>query len=128
MQVVSDSRGTGRKRTVKILVFHVLIIALIGLYVFALDYFSIGCPIRFLLGIPCPTCGVTRALLSLVRLDFTAYLRYNPMAVPLCIVIFMAFHENLLRISHKWYQIIFIGMSMLTFVVYLVRLWHNIVL
>ncbi|MFI5198537.1 MAG: DUF2752 domain-containing protein [Thermoanaerobaculia bacterium] len=38
------------------------------------------CPFRSLLGIPCPTCGSTRALLALAHFDVGAALSWNPLA------------------------------------------------
>ena len=38
------------------------------------------CPFRALVGIPCLTCGTTRALLALARLDVGAALCWNPLA------------------------------------------------
>jgi hypothetical protein len=39
----------------------------------------IGCPIRFATGISCPGCGMTRAVLSALRLDFNAAFYYHPL-------------------------------------------------
>lgn len=44
-----------------------------------LDYYK--CPFYLLFGFPCPTCGVTRAILSLFKFDIEGYIRYNAMAV-----------------------------------------------
>ncbi|MBP5156372.1 MAG: DUF2752 domain-containing protein, partial [Treponema sp.] len=41
------------------------------------------CAIRILFHVPCPTCGVTRALLSLLTGNVSGYCYYNIMAVPL---------------------------------------------
>lgn len=38
-----------------------------------------ACPFRELLGIPCLTCGSTRALLALARLDVGAAFSWNPL-------------------------------------------------
>ena len=38
----------------------------------------IPCPIVWLTGVSCPGCGITRACLSLCRLDFAKALYYNP--------------------------------------------------
>lgn len=52
----------------------------------------ITCPILYLTGYICPTCGVTRALLALIHLNIQSYLSYQPMALPLAIVVLLAFH------------------------------------
>ena len=38
-----------------------------------------GCPIRQLLGLGCPLCGFSRAMLSALRLDFPAAFRFYPL-------------------------------------------------
>ena len=44
---------------------------------------GITCPIKFLLGVSCPGCGMSRALFSAVRLDFSAAFAYHPMWITL---------------------------------------------
>jgi hypothetical protein len=39
-----------------------------------------ACPLRTLTGVPCPTCGTTRAGLALVRGDILGALHFNPLA------------------------------------------------
>lgn len=41
------------------------------------------CLVKAIFHVPCPTCGVTRALLSLLRFDFASYAKYNIFALPL---------------------------------------------
>ena len=48
-----------------------------------------ACAFRSLTGIPCPTCGGTRALLALGRLDVFAALAWNPL-VTLATALFFA--------------------------------------
>ncbi len=38
-----------------------------------------GCAVRQVTGVPCPGCGLSRALAALLRLDFRAALAYHPM-------------------------------------------------
>lgn len=40
---------------------------------------GIGCPIKFLTGISCAGCGMTRAYLSILRLDFASAFHYHPL-------------------------------------------------
>ncbi len=58
----------------KAFIFAVLTIALI---VFLSS--DSMCLIRLTTGLPCPTCGMTRAALSLLRLDFRTAFTYHPM-------------------------------------------------
>lgn len=46
---------------------------------------GIGCIFRFLTGIPCPGCGLTRAYTALLHLDLSAAFSFHPLfwAVPL---------------------------------------------
>ena len=41
--------------------------------------FLVGCPLRQLLGIGCPLCGMSRALLSAAQLAFAEAFRFHPL-------------------------------------------------
>ncbi len=57
------------------------ILALLVARFFPFDLVSLGaCPWRALTGIPCPTCGATRCIMELTRLDLGAALAMNPLA------------------------------------------------
>lgn len=58
--------------------FGALLVAAFYLLLFTL---GISCPIKFLIGISCPGCGMTRACLSALRLDFAAAFSYHPLWV-----------------------------------------------
>ena len=55
---------------------------------------GITCPFLVFLHIPCPTCGVTRAMISLLRADLSAYLHYNALALPLSASAIICFFRN----------------------------------
>lgn len=40
---------------------------------------DLGCVFRKFTGLPCPGCGMSRAWLAVLRLDFPAALEYHPM-------------------------------------------------
>ena len=42
-----------------------------------LEALGITCPIKYLTGISCPGCGMSRALLSVLRLDFASAFHYH---------------------------------------------------
>ena len=62
------------KRLVKLLFF--LIAAAVFFFIFGRFY---RCPISSVVAIPCPGCGMTRALLSAIKFNFTEAFRYHPL-------------------------------------------------
>lgn len=48
------------------------------LYCILSAYIYIPCPVFWLTGVSCPGCGITRSLLSILRLDFVSAISYNP--------------------------------------------------
>lgn len=56
-----------------------LLTAAYGVAVFFLWLFQIPCIYRYLLGIPCPGCGMTRAIVSALHLDLRQAFAYHPM-------------------------------------------------
>lgn len=51
-----------------------------GIIVIAVLFFY-QCPFRAILGIPCPGCGMTRALVCLLHGDLKSSLYYHPMLI-----------------------------------------------
>jgi len=94
-------------------------IILLGLVIFPLLG---GSPLYVLFGISGPTAGVTRALLAALRLDFQAYFYYHALAIPLLFVFLFAFFHDLLPISKKIANIIFIITGIIAFLFHIFRL------
>lgn len=61
------------------------------LFVFLMYNLGVRCLFRMGLGIPCPGCGMTRALVSLLRLDLPGAFDYHPMVffLPLMYIYFL---------------------------------------
>ena len=55
---------------------------------------EITCPILFLLGVPCPTCGCTRALACLLFGDLRGYIEYHPLALFLLLAAILMLHQR----------------------------------
>lgn len=75
--------------------------------------FSMGitCIFRQYLGFVCPGCGMTRAMLSVLRLDFAAAFRYHPMfwSMPILYAYFLL-DEGLFR-NKIWNCVVLSGIG-----------------
>ena len=82
---------------------------------------GIGCPIRFLTGISCMGCGMTRAVASLAALRFSEAWYYHPLVylLPACIVVFLLKR----RIPRKIYRVLVFTMVVLFVTIYLTRMF-----
>ena len=59
---------------------------------YAVMYFAnTTCIVKSIVGFPCPGCGMTRAVISALRLDFTAAFALHPMfwSVPILALYFL---------------------------------------
>lgn len=73
---------------------------IIGMYGI-MGMMGITCPILFMTGISCAGCGMTRAWLSLFRLDFCAAFYYHPLFwLPALMIVLFLFEK---RIFKQWY-------------------------
>jgi len=82
---------------------------------------GISCPIRFLTGISCAGCGMSRAWLSLLRLDIVAAFHYHPLfLLPILAVGLLMFRP---RLNQHLFRV---GMHMICgafIIVYFIRLF-----
>lgn len=89
-----------------------------------LQCFGITCPIKWVTGISCAGCGMTRAWLALLRLDFAQAFYYHPLfwLPPVAIVlIYLNSKKNI-----KFYKISMLLIIGLSAIVYLYRmLWGS---
>ncbi|RKM57930.1 DUF2752 domain-containing protein [Butyrivibrio sp. CB08] len=91
--------------------------------VYCLFYISgIGCPIKYLTGISCMGCGMTRAYVSLLRLDFASAFKYHPLwIIPLIAATIFPFRA---RLSKKLTHFLLFTTIVLFSIIYLLRLWN----
>lgn len=66
------------KITAKQIFQRCLLLAFLCIAYYTATYFT-GCPVRFLTGISCPGCGMTRALLAALHLDFKTAFACHPL-------------------------------------------------
>lgn len=102
-----------KKSTVRILI-------LLGCMILVAYISGIGCPIKFVTGISCPGCGMTRALLACVELDFAQAFYYHPVFwMAPAVVIIMVIYDNINRTIRN---ILLYSMIFLLLAVYIFRL------
>lgn len=106
---------TGNKRSLKRLgVFFAVIGILVLLY---------HCPFRYFFGIACPGCGMTRALLSALRLDLAAAFAYHPLwPFLLPVGMYLALSAYGLRIPYRQQNAYLVFLLLLIAAVYILRL------
>ena len=85
------------------------------------------CPFKFITGIPCPACGMTRACLAVTHGDFRSSFHYHPLW-PVVVPTVLAEILNgfgLIRIPKKFNNIWLCIVGGLLLVCYIVRLATN---
>lgn len=105
----------------RVLQRHIVYISTILSVIWILNISGIGCPVRFFFGIRCPSCGMTRAILALLRLEFQKSLEYNLMTIPVVFALFLGFHKRLIR-RKGLADILIITVAVITFFYYLYNL------
>ena len=95
-------------------------IAGLALYCVLAYFFGIPCPISFFTGISCPGCGMTRALFSLLQLDFGMALYYHPL-IYFCIVMIPAIAVVHIKKKPLAKKILLIVFAIVFIAVYLYR-------
>ena len=81
----------------KIFFLHIVYSTIICSYILIITQLQIGCPSQFLLHIPCPACGGTRAIAALLQFNFSSYCYYHPLALPLAVAIWLMIHRKLFK-------------------------------
>lgn len=79
-----------------------IILALCAALVALLAISRIGCPFYRIFGIPCPGCGMTRAFLACLRLDFAAAWRYHPMVFSLPYLLALFWKDGVVFAEKRW--------------------------
>lgn len=76
--------------------------------------FTVGCPIKYFLGIPCPGCGMTRALASVLRFDLASAFYWHPLwPIAPILVLYFLFEDIIPRHTSRTalaaFAVLFIG-------------------
>ncbi len=95
-------------------------ISVILLFYILIECIGITCPIKFLTGISCAGCGMSRAFLSALKLDFVSAFHFHPLfwlVIP-AVLIFI-FKDKI-----PFFKICFIVIVSLFLIVYLIRMFQ----
>lgn len=97
-----------KRRIVTLSLFYggMLAFALVYLLVFHLTGYGLVCPFRLIFSLECPGCGITHALVALLRLDLRAMLEANLLS-PLIIsyILFFAIRSGITYLkTGRWYS------------------------
>lgn len=113
------------KKSFKHSVFFIILLHA-GIAAFVWFYMAyLGCPVKELFGISCPSCGMGRAHVLLLRGDINGAFAAHPLfwlALPL---IFLILHSDVFNfhISKKMLTIISVSAIILLLVIYLLRVF-----
>lgn len=94
-------------------------LAIVLLY-YLLHLLNIGCPIKFLTGISCAGCGMTRAWISLLNLKIQQAFYYHPLFFVPPIFILVYFIKS--RLSKRCYKTILFTFIVTFGIIYVIRL------
>lgn len=101
-----------------------LLLLVIAAIYFILILFKIGCPFLSITGILCPGCGMTRAIIRALRLDFAGAWLYHPLFFTVPVILLLLLFGIYLRPRLQRLIWIILGASFL--LTYLLRLFSMV--
>ena len=81
---------------------------------------TVHCPLKYLTGISCPGCGMTRALISLLTGHFRQAMHYHPLVLLVIPGVIVYFFRK--KIPVKLRYVLLAAAAVLLFAVYFIRL------
>ncbi|RHI65170.1 DUF2752 domain-containing protein [Lachnospira eligens] len=114
------SGGNADKRRLNRIEVITSVTAVVVLYVI-LESFGVTCPIKYITGISCAGCGMSRAWIALLHFNIHEAFMYHPLFfLPPVVVIFMLLKS---KINIKIYKIFMFTMAGAFVIVYLYRMF-----
>ena len=84
---------------------------------------DVACVVRLVFGVPCPGCGMTRAHLAALRLDFASAFYWHPLwMLPIPLVLFSCLWPEGITSHRKAQQALLIALTLLVIGVYVWRM------
>lgn len=95
-------------------------VSVILLFYIAIESIGITCPIKFLTGISCAGCGMSRAFLSVLRLDFVSAFHFHPLFWLVIPTVLLFIFKNKI----PFFKICFILIVAIFIITYLIRMFQ----
>lgn len=95
----------------------------VAAFYYVLKLLNIGCPIKFLTGISCAGCGMTRAWEALLRLNIEQAFYYHPLFYFPPIFLFILIFKT--KINKHLYKMLIFTIILIFGIIYAVRLVYG---
>ena len=120
-----EIKSKSNKRLKRFLVIHGVVLLSIPFFIFVYT-----CPVHYFLHIPCPGCGITRAYIAILSLDWKAAFRYHPLFFMVLPILLYVPHRDILgkRLKDKTETFIYVITSISFIIVYIIRMLNGDIL
>lgn len=101
---------------------------IVGVIYILFHFLQIGCPLKFVTGISCPGCGMSRAVWYALHLDFSTAFYYHPLfAIAPILALFFIFEPyiNVKLVKISWG--LFIAIFLTTYIIRLLTAQNDVV-
>lgn len=110
-----------KKKTNIIIILSLTIVILLSLIE------GYHCPIKSISGLSCPTCGITRAIISAIKFDFSKAFHYHMFwpIVPIGFITYILYELKILKINKKLLLVIAYIICVINLIYYFYRLFNG---
>ena len=112
-----------KSRIFKWLLLDLAILLIAMLYYVLIYILDTTCLIKKMVGVDCPTCGMTRSIICLINGDVLGYLSYNFLALPTFLVVYLSFHIKKEK-TKKIMNALIIVLALMIFLRYIIKILY----
>lgn len=76
-----------------------------------------GCPFEIILGVPCPSCGITRAMVHAIKFDFPKAFYFHPLFFTIPLILIVLIYGEYKYINKLYKSNIFWGVLASSFII-----------
>ena len=111
-----------RKKTIGWLLIDLTLLLIATLYYITIYLLGTTCLIKKAIGIDCPTCGLTRSLICLLKGDIHGYFEFNFLSLPTLLILYLSFHIKNEKIK-KILNVLIIALALAIFIRYIIKFY-----